>query len=167
MKIEIQSEVEIDDEDLDNQIIEAAAASLLGQLSLSVRYGESGVREKIQEKIDEILEDRIAAALDREVRAVDRFGIPVEGKEPTTLAEMVAEAADEALTQTVNQSGKAEKKTAYNYAVPRLQYLLSRVACQEVSLAAEKAAREVNAAAKAAVEDDVAKAIAKHLTSIR
>lgn len=115
--------------------------------------------DAINEAINSRIQARIEELLSRPIPPLDRFGDPIEG-EPKTLSDMLAEAVDKCLTDTVDSAGKPEKRTAYNNARPRLEWLVKKVAAEKIAIEAEKAARQVNKEAKDHAQKVLANAVA-------
>lgn len=126
---------------------------------------------KLRDRVSEIINDRVAAVIEARVEAflqkpippLTRYGEPIPGAVEKSLADMIADAADAAMVETVDSSGKPEKKNAYNNAIPRLEWLVKKVAVAGIAKAVEDAVKAVNAEAKAHVQKQVAAEIAARL----
>jgi hypothetical protein len=128
---------------------------------------------KLRERVQEIINDRVSAVVQGRVEAfltkpippLTRFGEPIQDATARSLADMIADAADAAMTETVDRDGKPEKKNSYNRAVPRLEWLVGKVATEAIAEAVTKSVKEVNAQARAAVQKQVAAEIAARLAT--
>lgn len=120
--------------------------------------------EAINKAISERIDARVSELIDKPIVPRDRFGQAVEGAEAKSLGDMLAEAVDQACTETVDRSGRPEKKTAYNSAMPRMQWHLSQIVAREIDTEAAKAIKELKADAKERVRKQIAAAVAAQLT---
>lgn len=167
--LKINLEVDLEDfislEDLEDNIIRQLCDR--AQSYVTAGHGEAfhimaktAIENAVADKLKEVVEEKLSKPIPR----IDRFGEAVDGEEPKSLNDMIAESADAALEQTVDpNSGKPKKNTNYDRAVPRLQYLIGTVAAAGVSREAERVAREVNKQAKENVNKVLANAVATQL----
>ena len=159
-KIDISTQIELDDHELDERIVEAAAEQLLSQVNLTSRYG-GAVVDQINAKLAEIVAARVEAMLDKEVAQVDRFGDLLPGKK--TFREIFADQADAYLTERVNSDGRAA--SGGHGSIPRMEWLMRQVGahsyeqmCRQVG---EQFKKELQEKAKAALASVVASHVAK------
>jgi hypothetical protein len=160
MKLELSGEAFANWDMLDEQIVNRIADLFIADHELALR---DRAAEIIDRTITRRVEERLESFLAKPIPATDRFGDPVPGATPKTLGDMIAEAADMALTETVDSYGRPEKRTPYNSSVPRIEYLVKKVASEGIANAVAKAVQQVNAEAKAAVQKQVAAEIAARL----
>lgn len=135
-------------------------------------HGGMKLRERVQGLISEtvtaVVQARVEAFLTKPIPPLTRYGEPIVGAVERSLADMIADAADAAMVETVDpHDGKAKKKDSYNNAIPRLEWLVKKVAVSEIAKAVETSVKAVNAEAKAAVQKQVAAAIAAHLAAAK
>lgn len=100
---------------------------------------------------------RIEELMSKPIPTTDRFG-NVQG-EPTTFDQMIAEAVEGALTKKVDIYGKPRIGRGESGDKTLFQYALSEVATAGLRTEVFKAVKQVNADAKAAVSQEVAKQI--------
>jgi hypothetical protein len=143
------------------EVTRTIADRLMSDHTLKLR---DHVLEIINDRVAEVVGAKVEALLSKPVLPVTRYGEPIEGAVAKTLADMVADAADAALTETVDpHNGKPEKRNQYNGAIPRLQWLVGKVAREGIASEIEKSVKAVNAEARAAVQKQVAAEIAARL----
>lgn len=156
-RIEIQTDIEIDDYELDKRVIEEAADRLLDQLDLTARYGGT-VPDLIQEKLSEIVSERIEAMLDKPVIRVDRFGDQIPGTK--TFRDTFADAAETFLEDRVDNHGR--KASGFG-SLSRLEYLIRQVGVSAMDHECRKVAKQfkdaLNAKATAAITKVVAEQV--------
>lgn len=117
----------------------------------------------IEKAISERIDAKVADLLAKPIVARDRFGEPVSDAGAKTLGDMLAEAVETACTETVNREGKPAKSTAWDKAIPRMQWHLSKILGREIDTEAAKAIKELNAEAKVKVRQQIASAVAAQL----
>lgn len=151
-------------DDLEDNVIRQIAANCESKLTgghvesfhkMCVTAIETAISERINAKISELLEKPIIPR--------DRFGSVIEGSQPTTLSDMLADAVDLACCETVDVSGKPAKNTAFQKAIPRIQWHLAKIAAREIDAEAAKAIKELKADAKEKVRKQIAAAVAAQL----
>lgn len=120
--------------------------------------------EAINKAISERIDAQISKLINTPILPRDRFGEVVEGAEAKSLGDMLADAVEQACAETVNRDGRPEKKTAYNNAMPRMQWHLSKLLAREIDTEAAKVIRELKADAKERVRKHIAAAVAAQLT---
>lgn len=116
----------------------------------------------INQAIEVRITARIEETLSKPIPQLDRFGDPTGG-DPKTLSDIIAEAADVALNQAVDSYGKPANSSSYSATIPRIEYLVKKVAAEGIFKEAEKVARKVNADTKKHAQDVLANAVAAQL----
>lgn len=114
----------------------------------------------ISEKINAKVEDMLS----RPIPSRDRFGDPIADAPDKSLGDMLADAVEVAMTETVGDDGKPREPTAWDKAVPRMQWHLSKLLAREIDTEAAKAIKELKADAKEKVRKQIAAAVAAQLT---
>lgn len=162
--ITIELERFVDFGELEENVIRQLASTCESKLSgghvesfhkMCVDAINLAISEKISAKIDEMLS--------RPIPVRNRFGDPIDGEEAKSLGDMLADAVEVAMTETVNSGGKPEKRTQYNRAVPRMQWHLSQLLAREIDTEAAKAIKELREDAKKKVRQQIASAVAAQL----
>ena len=161
LTVKIEGEAFTSWDGLDEAVTRRIADHFISDHKMNLRERVEAI---INERVAAVVEARVEAFLSKPIPPLTRYGEPIEGAPTRTLAEMIADAADEAMTETVNpRDGKPKKSSHYETAVPRLEWLVKRVAISEIAPAVEKAVKAVNADAKAQVQKQVAAEIAARL----
>lgn len=151
-EINVSATLEIDDHELDERIIHAAAEQLLSQISLTSRYG-GAVPDLIQAKLSEIVSERITAMLDKPVVQVDRWGDQVKGT-PKTFRDVFADTADGYLAARVNNDGRPAEGGYHT--ISRLEWLIRQVGATHL----EQECRNVAAQFKKELQEKAKQALA-------
>ena len=165
MTVTVDLERFISVDDLEDNVIRELADTCERKLSgghvesfhkMCVTAIEKAISERVEAKISELLEKPIVPR--------DRFGNRVEGATPKSLGDMLAEAVEIACVETVDRNGRPAKSTAWDKAVPRIQWHLSQLTAREIDIEAAKAIKELKAEAKDRVRKQIASAVAAQLT---
>lgn len=166
LTVKIEGEAFASWDGLDDMVVRRIADHFISDHGLQLRQR---VNDLVNAAVTDVVQKRVEAFLLMPIPAVDRFGQPIPGAVAKSLGDMIADAADAALTETVDPSdGKPMKKDAWGKAaVSRLEWLVKRVAVAGIAQETEKAVKAVNAEAKAAVQKQVAASIAAHLVSAK
>lgn len=151
-------------DDLEDNVIRQLADNCASKLSgghvesfhkMCVDAINLAISERITAKVDEMLA--------RPIPSRDRFGDLIKGASEKSLGDMLADAVDTAMTETVGRDGKPQKSTAWDKAVPRMQWHLSQLLAREIDTEAAKAIKELKADAKEKVRKQIAAAVAAQL----
>lgn len=162
ISIELERFVDFDalEENIIRQLAETCESKLSGgHVESFHRMCVSAIETAISGRI----EARISELLDKPITPRDRFGCPVPDATPRTLSDMLADAVDQACTETVDQNGNPAKPKAYAKTTPRIQWHLSQLLAREIDAEAAKAIRELKADAKEKVRKQIAAAVAAQL----
>lgn len=164
MTVSIDLERFISFDDLEENVIRQLATNCESKLSGGhVDSFHSMCLAAIEKAISGRIEARIAELIDKPIVPTDRFGNPVADAEPKSLGDMLAEAVDIACTETVDRNGKPMKSTAWDKAIPRIQWHLAKLTAREIDTEAAKAIKELKADAKEKVRKQIAAAVAAQL----
>ena len=162
MTIKIEGEAFASWDGLDDQVVRKIADHFISDHQMRLR---ERVNDIIGERVAAVVEARVDAFLNKPIPPLTRYGEPIPGYVARSLSDMVADAADAAMTETVDPNdGKPKKKDAYNHAIPRLEWLVKRLAVAGIAKATEDAVKAVNADARAQVQRQVAAEFAARLT---
>ena len=156
LTLKIEGEAFTSWDGIDEAITNRIADLLMSDHTLDLR---NRLNETINAAITARLEETVAAYLSRPIKPVDRFGSPIEGEPTRTLSDLIAEAADEALSQTVDTFGKPARIGS-----SRMEWLVKKIAREGVATATESAIRNVNANARASIQAQVAESISMYLS---
>lgn len=116
--------------------------------------------EAINDAVARKISEKIELLMAEPIQKTDRYGSPIG--EPKSFNEMIGEAVEQSMETTVDLYGKPKPgKPSCMHDLTLFEYALQRVALKEVSEAVIKEAKKVNAEAKKAVSNEIAKAIAK------
>lgn len=157
--ITVQAEIDLDDEQLDGRVINAAAAQLLNQISLTSRYGGT-VSDIITSKLEEIVAGRVEELLDKEISQVDRYGDLIKGPNKT-FREVFAERAEAFLTERVDSTGRVS--TEFHFSKPRLERLLGEASLHNMEAECRKVATEFKAQLQERAKAALSKVVAEHI----
>ena len=113
--------------------------------------------------ISEKISDKVEDMLSRPIPARDRFGDLIPGVSEKSLGDMLSDAVEAAMTETVDSQGRPQPATAWNKPVPRMQWHLSKLLSREIDTEAEKAIKALKADAKEKVRQQIAAAVAAQL----
>lgn len=161
LTVKIEGEAFTSWDGIDDAVMKTIADRLLSDHTLKLR---EKVLDGVFDHINKLIETKLTELLSKPIQPVNEFGERIEGQEPKTLSKILTDATQTAMEQTVNPyDGKPKKSTYHDKAIPRLEYLLRHVAIREIDTAVSKAVKQVNKEALAAVQDQTAKAISKHL----
>ena len=165
MTVTIDLERFISVDDLEDNVIRQLAATCESKLSGGHTDSFHAMCvAAIQKAISERIEARISELIDKPIVPRDRFGTAIPDAEAKSLGDMLAEAVETACTETVDRHGKPAKSTAWDKAIPRIQWHLQKLAASEIDREAAKAVRELKADAKDRVRKQIAAAVAAQLT---
>lgn len=159
-RLDVTAQIDIDDENLDKKVIEAAAAQLLSQLSMTARYGGTVV-DMINDKLSEIVAARVEAMLDREITQVDRFGDAVPGPKKT-FRDVFADTAEKFLESRVDNQGRPTTDSFYSKNT-RLEYLLSSLGLSKMETECRKVAEQFKAQLQARATQAITAVVAEHV----
>lgn len=160
-KIEVSAEIEIYEEDLDDRLLRAAAEALLTQVNLSGRYGGKVV-ETIDQKLAEIVAERVEAMLDRKITQVDRFGDVLPGTQKA-FREIFADQAEKFLEQRVNSDGRTVESGWGTSSQSRLEYLLRKTGTEHMEHTCRQVAEQFKAELKERATKAIAAVVAEHV----
>ena len=165
MTVTLDFEKYISVDDLEDNVIRQLADSCMAKLSgghtesfhkMCVDAINLAISDKINAKVEDMLS--------RPIQARDRFGDPIEGVAEKSLGDMLGDAVEAAMTETVDREGRPKKSTYHDKAIPRMQWHLSKLLAREIDIEAAKAIKELKADAKEKVRKQIAAAVAAQLT---
>lgn len=159
-KLDVTAQIDIDDENLDKQVIEAAAAQLLAQISLTARYGGT-VPDIINAKLSEIVTARVEAMLDREIAQVDRHGSILPGPKKT-FRDVFADTAEKFLESRVDNEGRTTGDSFYSKNT-RLEWLLSQHGLSNMKAECAKVAAQFKVELQARATQAITAVVAEHV----
>lgn len=161
LTLKIEGEAFASWDGLDDMVVRRIADHFISDHTMKLR---ERVNDIIAERVAAVVEARVEAFLTKPIPPHTRYGEPIPGAVARSLSDMIADASDAAMVETVDPGdGKAKKKDAYNNAIPRLEWLVKRVAIAGIAKATEEAVKAVNADARAQVQRQVAAEIAARL----
>jgi hypothetical protein len=164
MKITVDLEQFISTDDLEDNVIRQLASTCESKLSGGhTESFHTMCVNAIQKAISERIEARISDLLDKPIAPRNRFGETIPDAEAKSLGDMLADAVDQACTETVDRDGRPAKSTHWNKAIPRIQWHLSQLIAREIDQEAAKAMKELRADAKEKVRKQIASAVAAQL----
>ncbi len=162
-RIDVSTFVEIDDHDLDERIIHAAAEHLLTEVSMTARYG-GAVVDLINARLSEIVGERVEQMLDKEVTVVDRFGDPKPGPRKT-FRDVFADTAENFLEGRVNSDGRPLDGGGYS-SISRLEYLIRKTSTSSMEHECRVVAKQFKDELQARAKKALAAVVAEHVKKI-
>lgn len=164
MTVTIDFEKYISVDDLEDNVIRQLADNCAAKLTGGhIESFHKMCVDAINLAISEKINAKVADMLSRPIQARNRFGDPVEGAAEKSLGDMLADAVDAAMTETVDCQGRPKKNSHWDKAVPRMEWHLSKLLAREIDTEAAKAMKELKADAKEKVRKQIAAAVAAQL----
>lgn len=149
MKIAVNTEIELDDEDAERQIVAEAASQLIG--SIHTRYDQvsKAIQAALEAKAEKIVDEFFAAG----IQPVDGSGDPKGPRLP--VKEFLAAAAKTWMDTAVNDRGEPTRES-YGTKMTRGEWLIKKHAIEGIAGLASAEVKNIREAAKAAIKATVA-----------